>query len=133
MEVLMLGRGRGMVALEGACSKNVPATSIFVGELLKLQSSIQICNSKWVLGIYIYKFSKEFVVSPGLGAPLAVISEELYSRFSARPGLPGKLVDRSQPVLHPEGGVLGGGGSTHSASLCPSIKVQAQLQGLLRQ
>lgn len=60
-----------MVALEGACSKNVPATSIFIGELLKLQSSTQICNSKWVLGIYIYKFSKEFVVTPGLGAPLA--------------------------------------------------------------
>lgn len=52
-------------------SKNVPARSIFIVELLKLQNFTQICNSKWVLGIYIYKFSKEFVVTPGLGAPLA--------------------------------------------------------------
>lgn len=37
VEVLTLGRGRGTVALEGACSKNVPATSIFIGELLKLE------------------------------------------------------------------------------------------------
>lgn len=35
VEVLTLGRGRGMVALEGACSKNVPATSVFIDELLK--------------------------------------------------------------------------------------------------